>query len=125
MAFMLYMQFQRAPCIKCLLHCYISIADINFPSPTLIKGWSFPKGQGPFLVSVKQSRTIFKLGNCGQDVYVLHVHIAQSVVKCVVKWSRSHLRCGQVVRQKKNNNRQFLTLVAAVTIAPMGVTTPC
>ena len=41
------------------------------------------RDQGLFLVSVKQSRTIFKLGNSGQDVYVLRVHIAHSVVKCV------------------------------------------
>ena len=56
------------------------------------------RGQGLFLVSVKQSRTIFKLSNSSQDFYVLHVRIAHSVVKCVqsnrlgpvcdaVKWS--------------------------------------
>ena len=31
------------------------------------------RGQGLFLVSVKQSRTIFKLSDSGQDVYVLHI----------------------------------------------------
>ena len=43
------------------------------------------RGQGLFLVSVKRSKTIFKLGNSGQDINVLHVRIAHSVVKCV--WS--------------------------------------
>ena len=33
------------------------------------------RGQGLFLVSVKRSRTIFKLGNSGQDINVLRVHI--------------------------------------------------
>ena len=41
------------------------------------------RGQGLFLVSVKRSRTIFKLGNSGQDINVLRVRIAHSVVKCV------------------------------------------
>ena len=68
-------------------------------------------------MSVKQSRTIFKLGNSGQDFYVLHVRIAHSVVKCVqsnrpspvcdaVKWSSN-----------KNDSQNFLTLVTAVTTA--------
>ena len=67
------------------------------------------RDQGLFLVLVKQSRTIFKLGNSSQDVYVLCVHIAYSVVKCVrsngqgpvcgaVKRSRSRLWCGQTVK---------------------------
>ena len=67
------------------------------------------RGQGLFLVSVKRSRTIFKLGNSGQDINVLRVRIAHSVAKCVrsngqspicgvVKRSRSHLRCGQTVK---------------------------
>ena len=59
------------------------------------------RGQGLFLVSVKRSRIIFKLGNSGQDVYVLRVRIAHSVVKCAVKQSRSRLRCGQAVKQQK------------------------
>ena len=70
------------------------------------------RGQGLFLVSVKRSRTIFKLGNSGQDINVLRMRTAHSVVKCVrsngqgpiysaVKRSRSHLRCGQVVKQQK------------------------
>ena len=41
------------------------------------------RGQGMFLVSVKWSRTIFKLGNSGQDINVLRVSVAHSVVKCV------------------------------------------
>ena len=41
------------------------------------------RGQGLFLVSVKRSRTIFKLGNSGQDINVLRVRIAHSAVKCV------------------------------------------
>ena len=80
------------------------------------------RGQGLFSVSVKQSWTIFKLGNSGQDIYVLPVRIAHSVVKSnsqspfcgTVKWSSN-----------KNDSQNFLTPVAAVTTAPMGVTTPC
>ena len=60
------------------------------------------RGQELFLVSAKQSRTIFKLGNSGQDVYDLRVRIAHSVVKCVwssgqgpvcgaVKWSSNKM----------------------------------
>ena len=52
------------------------------------------RGQWLFLVSVKQSRTIFKLGSSGQDVYVLRVRIAHSVVKCV----QSNVRVQFVVR---------------------------
>ena len=50
------------------------------------------RGQGLFLVSVKRSRTIFKLGNSGQDVYVLRVRIALSVVKCVRSNGQGSLR---------------------------------
>ena len=60
----------------------------------------------------------FKLGNSGQDVYILCVHIAHSV--------RSNGQgpvCGQAVKQQKRWSK-FLTPVAAVTTAPMGVTTP-
>ena len=61
------------------------------------------RGQG---VSVKQSRTIFKLGNSGQDVYVLHVHITHSVVKCV--WSNGQGPiCGVVKWSSNKNNSQF------------------
>ena len=63
---------------------------------------------------------IFKLSNSGQDV---RVHIAHSVVKCVQSNSQGPL-CG-AVKSNKNNSPNFLTLVAAVTTAPMGVTTPC
>ena len=49
------------------------------------------RGQGLFLASVKQSRTIFKLGNSGQDVYILCMCIAHKCVRSngqgVVKWS--------------------------------------
>ena len=82
------------------------------------------RGQGLFLVSVKRSRTIFKLGNSGQDVYVLRVRIAPSVVKCVRSNGQGPV-CGAVKRtSNKNDGQNFLTPVAAVTTAPMGVTTP-
>ena len=83
------------------------------------------RGQGLFLVSVKRSRTIFKLGNSGQDINVLRMRIAHSVVKCV--WSNSQGPiCGAVKRSSnKNDGQNFLTPVAAVTTAPIGVTTPC
>ena len=82
------------------------------------------RGQGLFLVSVKRSRTIFKFGNSGQDVYVLRVRIALSVVKCVRSNGQGPI-CGAVKRSSnKNNGQNFLTPVAAVTTAPMGVTTP-
>ena len=79
------------------------------------------RGQG---VSVKQSRTIFKLGNSGQDVYVLHVRITHSVVKCV--WSIGQGPICSVVKwsSNKNNSQNFLIPVSAVTTALMGVTTP-
>ena len=76
-------------------------------------------------MSVKQSRTIFKLGNSGQDVYVLRMRIAHSVVKCVRSNGQGPV-CGAVKRSSnKNNGQNFLTPVTAVTTAPMGVTTPC
>ena len=85
-------------------------------------------------MSVKLSRTIFKLGNSSQDINVLRVRVAHSVVKCVrsngqgpicsaVKRSRSHLQCGQAVKQQKRWSK-FFDPVAAVTTAPIGVTTP-
>ena len=52
------------------------------------------RGQWLFLVSVKQSETIFKLGSSGQDVYVLRVRISHSVVKCV----QSNVKVQFVVR---------------------------
>ena len=65
-------------------------------------------------MSVKQSRTIFKLGNSGQDINILRVRIApQCRQVCVVKRSSN-----------KNDGQNFLTPVAAVTTAPIGVTTP-
>ena len=83
------------------------------------------RGQGLFLVSVKRSRTIFKLGNSGQDINVLRVHIAHSVVKCVRSNGQGPI-CGAVKRSSnKNDGHNFLTPVAAVTTAPIGVTTPC
>ena len=82
------------------------------------------RGQGLFLVSVKQSGTILKLGNSGQDVYVLRVHIAHSVVKCVRSNGQGPV-CSAVKRSSnKNDGQNVLTPVAAVTAAPMGVTTP-
>ena len=76
-------------------------------------------------MSVKQSRTIFKLGNSGQDVYDLRVHIAHSVVKCV--WSNGQGPVCGAVKWSSNKMivKNFLTPVAAVTTAAMGVTTPC
>ena len=58
------------------------------------------RGQGLFLVSVKRSRTVFKLGNSGQDINVLCVRIAHSVVTCV--WSNGQGPiCGAVKQQKR------------------------
>ena len=83
------------------------------------------RGQGLFLVSVKRSRTIFKLGNSGQDINVLCVRIAHSVVKCVQSNGQGPI-CGAVKRSSnKNNGQNFLTPVGAVTTVPMGVTIPC
>ena len=77
------------------------------------------RGQGLFLVSVKRSRTIFKLGNSSQDINVLRVRIAHSVVKCV--WSNGQGPiCSAVKRSSnKNDGQNFLTT------APIRVTTPC
>ena len=79
------------------------------------------RGQGLFLVSVKQSRTIFKLSNSDQNVYDLRVHIAYSVVKLCVRSNGQGPICG-VVKQSSNKNdgQNFLTSVAAVTTEPMG-----
>ena len=83
------------------------------------------RGQGLFLVSVKRSRAIFKLSNSGQNVYVLRVRIAHCVVKCVRSNGQGPI-CGAVKRSSnKNDDQIFLTPVAAVTTAPIGVTTPC
>ena len=83
------------------------------------------RGQGLFMVSVKRSRTIFKLGNSGQDINVLRVRIAHSVVKCVRSNGQGPI-CGAVKRSSnKNDGQNFLTPVAAVTTVPIGVTTPC
>ena len=87
---------------------------------TGVKKWS-RSGQGQFLVSVKQSKTIFKLGNSSQDVYVLRVHIAHSIVKCVRSNGQGPVA---VQSSKKNDSQKFLTPVAAVITVPMGVTTP-
>ena len=54
----------------------------------------------------------------------VHAYCTQCSQVCVVKWSKSRLRCGQVVKQQ-NDSQNFLTPVAAVTTAPMGVTTSC
>ena len=59
-----------------------------------------------FLVSVKQSRTIFKLGNSSQDVKVLYVCIAHSVVKCVRSNSQGPV-CGAVTWSRYKNDGQF------------------
>ena len=83
------------------------------------------RGQGLFLVLVKRSRTIFKLGNSGQNINILRVRIAHSVVKCMRSNGQGPI-CGAVKRSSNTNDGQnFLTPVAAVTTAPIGVTTPC
>ena len=77
------------------------------------------RGQGLFLVSVKRSRTIFKLSNSGQDVYVLRVRIAHSVVKCVRSNGQGPV-CSTVKRSSnKNDSQSFLTPVAAVSTVLM------
>ena len=68
--------------------------------------------------------TIFKLSNSGQDVYVLRVPIAHSVLKCVRSKGQGPVRGAVKRSSNKNDGQNFLTPVAAVTIAPMGVTTP-
>ena len=75
----------------------------------------------------KQSRGqgLFWCWSSGQDVYVLCVGIAHSVVKCVRSNGQGPI-CGTVKRSSnKNDGQNFLTPVAAVTTAPIGVTTPC
>ena len=82
------------------------------------------RGQGLFLVSVKRSRSIFKLSNSSQDVYVLRVHIVHSVVKCVRSNGQGPI-CDTVKQSSnKKDGQNFLTPVAAVATAPVGVTTP-
>ena len=76
------------------------------------------RGQGLFLVSVKWSRTIFKLGNSGQDVYILHVRIPHSVVKCVRSNGQGPVRGAVKWSSNKNDGQSFLTPVAAVSAAP-------
>ena len=85
------------------------------------------RGQGLFLVSVKQSRTNFKVGNSGQDVYVLQVRIAHSCSQvCAVKVKKFWLLfCCSTTWPHHKWDLDRLTLVAVVNIAPMGVTTPC
>ena len=86
---------------------------------TGVKKWS--RGQELFLVLVKRSRTIFELGNSGQDVNVLRVRIAHSVVKCVRSNGQGPI-CGAVKQSSnKNDGQNFLTPVAAVTTVPIGV----
>ena len=80
--------------------------------------------KGCFWCRSSSQGQIFKLGNSGPDVNVLHMHIAHSIVKCV--WSNGQGPvCGAVKwSSNKNNSQKFLmTPVAAVTTAPMGVTT--
>ena len=80
------------------------------------------RGQGLFLVSVKRSRTIFKLGISGQDINVLRVCIAHSVVKCVRSNGQGPI-CSVVKRSSnKNDGHNFLTPVAAVTTTLVWVT---
>ena len=85
------------------------------------RGQEAVKGSRAVFVVGQAVKDSFKLGNSGQDVYILCVHIAHSVrsigqgpVCGAVKWSSN-----------KNDGQNFLTPVAAVTTAPMGVTTPC
>ena len=54
------------------------------------------------LVLVKQSRTIFKLSNSSQDVYVLRMWIAHSVVKCM--WSNGQGPICSAVKWSSNKN---------------------
>ena len=56
-------------------------------------------------MSVKRSRTIFKLGNSGQDVYVLCMRIAHSVVMCVRSNGQGPV-CGVVKRSSNKNDGQ-------------------
>ena len=53
------------------------------------------------------------------------MRIAHSVVKCVRSNGQGPI-CGAVKRSSnKNDGQNFLTSVAAVTTAPIAVTTPC
>ena len=71
-------------------------------------------------MSVKRSRTICKLGNSSQDVYVLCMRIVHSVVKCVQSNGQGPV-CSAIKRSSnKNDGQKILTPVAAVTTAPMG-----
>ena len=96
----------------------------------LYKGWSFPyvpwswlrpgskSGQGVkgcfWCRSSGQLRTIFKLGKSGQDINVLRVRIAHSVVKCVRSNGQGPI-CGAVKRSSnKNDGQNFWALVAAM-----------
>ena len=79
-------------------------------------------------MSVKRSRTInFQTCNSGQDVNVLRVRIAHrhSVVKCVRSNGQGPICSAVKWSSNKNDGQNFLTPVAAVTTAPIGVTTPC
>ena len=92
---------------------------------TGVKKWS--RGQGMFLVSVKRSRTIFKLGNAVKMVAFLWPLASGTVnsVQCV--WSNGQGPVCDAVKRSSNKNdgQNILTPVAAVTTAPMAVTTPC
>ena len=84
---------------------------------TGVKGcfWCRSSGQGQFsnLVTAVKMLTF------------LRVRIAHSVVKCVRSNGQGPI-CGAVKRSSnKNDGQNFLTPVAAVTTAPIGVTTPC
>ena len=67
------------------------------------------RGQGLFLVSVKRSRTIFKLGNAAKMVAFLWPLTSGTVnsTVCAVKRSRPRLRCGQAVKQQKRWSKYF------------------
>ena len=108
--------------------CGISIQGVVIPIGAVVTASTEVKkrsrGQGLFLVSVKRSRTIFKLGNSGQDINVLRVRIAHGVIKCVQSNGQGPI-CGAVKRSSnKNDGQSFLTPVAAVTTVPIEVTTP-
>ena len=81
-------------------------------------------GQGLFLVSVK--RTIFKFGNAVNMVAFLWLLTSGAVnsVQCVRSNGQGPV-CDVVKRSSnKNDCQNILTPVAAVTTAPMAVTTP-
>ena len=85
------------------------------------------RGQGLFLVSVKRSSTIFKLGNAVKMVaflWPLTLGTVMVSVQCVRSNSQGPV-CDAVKRSSnKNDGQNILTPVAAVTTAPMAVTTP-